>query len=108
MLTAPAIDPDALDLLIEQLGLLDPTDTQAGARSAAPRLVSLAGRRIGLLDNRKPNAALLLHLLGQLLEARHGAAESLARSKFIYSQPAAPNLIDELAGCDAVVTAIGD
>lgn len=97
-----------LDALVKRLDLVDPTDPTPRGHAAAPRLATLAGARIGLLDNRKPNAALLLSALGELLREHYALVAVEPRSKFIYSRPAAPEIIDELAGCDAVITAIGD
>jgi hypothetical protein len=94
-----------------RLGLLDPTSgtAQSKARAALPRLESLEGKRIGLLDNSKTNAAALLAQVGQALVRDHGAAQLIARGKLIYSRIAPAELIEELvAGCDAVLTAIGD
>jgi hypothetical protein len=108
MLDARSMQKRDLDRLVAELDLVDPTDATGAELSHAPRLSGLAGSRIGLLDNRKPNAALLLAELGGMLEARFGASATEAHSKFIYSRPAAPELIDALAGCDAVITAIGD
>jgi len=94
-----------------RLGLLDPTSGPTGSkpRVALPRLETLTGKRIGLLDNSKTNAAALLARIGQALVRDHGAAELLVRTKLIYSRIAPVEQIEELAAnCDAVVTAIGD
>ncbi|MGI8549550.1 MAG: UGSC family (seleno)protein [Dehalococcoidia bacterium] len=55
--------------------LLDPTDAGLHGKVAAPRIASLANVRIGLLDNRKPNAALLPQNLGELLVREHSVTE---------------------------------
>jgi len=94
-----------------RLGLLDPTAaiTAADLTRGLPRLESLAGKRIGLLDNSKTHCAALLARIGESLVREHGAAEFVARTKLIYSRIAARELIDDLGGrCDAVITAIGD
>ncbi|GIX49511.1 MAG: hypothetical protein KatS3mg131_3722 [Candidatus Tectimicrobiota bacterium] len=63
----------------------------------------------GFLDNRKPNADKLLARIRDVLQAQYGLADALWRSKFIYSRPAAPELLEELAQhCQCVITAIGD
>ena len=96
----------------QRLGLLDPTNglsVGANARTSLPQLQSIAGKRIGLLDNSKTNVAALLGRIGQTLVRDYGAAELVVRTKLIYSRIAAADLIDDLvANCDAVVTAIGD
>jgi hypothetical protein len=98
-----------IDDVIARLELVNPTDPDASrTREGAVRLSTLEGIRLGLLDNRKPNAAALLAELGTLLSERDGIAATEPISKFIYSRPAAGDLVDTLAGCDAVLTAIGD
>ena len=94
-----------------RLGLLDPTNGPAGTGTGAsvPQLETLAGKRIGLLDNSKTNVAGLLGRIGQALIRDHGAAELVVRTKLIYSRIAPVELIEDLAAnCDAVVTAVGD
>ena len=90
--------------------LVLPIDPQAAqARHPAPRLATLAGCRVGLLDNRKGNANVLLERVGERLVAEHGAARLEREEKPIFSRPATPEQLDRLARtCDAVVTAIGD
>ncbi len=58
-------------------------DGEVGAEPArlAPPLTSLAGRRIGVLDNRKPNADVLLGRLAQVLAERTGASVVEPREK---------------------------
>ncbi len=91
------------------LGLLDPTDRQEEPerRPAAP-LETLEGRIGGFLDNRKGNADVILEFIKQRLADDYGMTDSLVRSKWVFSAPAAPEIIDELADCDFVVTAVGD
>ena len=47
--------------------------TSTPPASLAPTPAVLAGRRIGILDNRKPNAGLLLARLAERLATRTGA-----------------------------------
>jgi hypothetical protein len=94
-----------------RLGLLDPTSALTGSNTQAtlPVLQTVAGKRIGLLDNSKTNAAALLARIGHTLVRDYGAANLTARTKLIYSRIAPPELIEDLAAnCDAVITAIGD
>ena len=105
------MSPTYTDADARRLGLLDPTNGIAGsaARVPMPLLESIAGKRIGLLDNSKTNVAALLGRIGQALVRDHGAAELVVRTKLIYSRIAPAALLDDLAAnCDAVVTAIGD
>lgn len=74
----------------------------------APRLATLAGTKIGLLDNTKKNADLLLKAAAEILQREHGVREVVYRRK-ISSSPAAPAaMLDEMAACDAVINAYGD
>ncbi len=95
---------------LRQLGLLSPVDEEQERRhQIAPPLLDLRGVVAGFLDNRKTNADKLLARIRDVLHAQYGFAEVVWRSKFIYSRPAAPELLDELAArCQCVITAIGD
>ena len=73
----------------------------------AARPASLRGRRIGVLDNSKPNADVLLGRLAELLVERHGAASVVKWKKPGASRPA--TMIDEIArSADLVLTGSGD
>jgi hypothetical protein len=73
----------------------------------ARRRATLAGCRIGVLDNSKPNADVLLGRVAELLAARVGAAE-IRRWRKPGSSRAATNL-DELAGAaDVFLTGSAD
>ncbi len=75
--------------------------------SARPDL--LAGRRIGLLDNRKPNAGVLLARVAQRLAQRTGASVSLALQKSNAAVRCETDLLDKLgAEADVVLTGSGD
>ncbi len=51
------------------------------AVTLAPAPPLLAGKRIGILDNTKPNAGVLLTRLGQRLAERTGAEVTLVETK---------------------------
>jgi hypothetical protein len=94
---------------LKELGIVDPTDRQIRERKAAPNLVDLRGKRLGLLENKKDNANLLLQRIGDQLKERYGLAEVIYKAKFIFSMVADPHILDELADrCDFVITAIAD
>lgn len=99
--------PD-LQAAIAELGLLDPTDRRIREQRAAPPLATLTGKQAGFLDNRKGNADVLLAAVRDRLAERYELAGTTTQSKWIYSAPAAPDVLDSLATCDFVVTAIGD
>ena len=80
------------------LPFIDPT---AGGRrmriTLAPRPIDLAGKVIGMIDNTKEQADIILETVGELLKSRYGVAEVIIRRKEHYSKPAPHALIDELA-----------
>jgi hypothetical protein len=80
-----------------------------GVRAAVPRFSTLAGRRIGVLDNGKPNARLLLSAMAAGLAARTGATVTLEVAKRTAAEPCAPDLITRLAAsADLVLTGSAD
>jgi hypothetical protein len=73
----------------------------------APRPANLDGKVIGLLNNTKDLVDVLLD------EVRNVLREDYPRARFRDFRKqsvsgAAPDLLEELATCDAVVTAVGD
>jgi hypothetical protein len=89
--------------------VLDPTagDPPPPAR-LAPRRVSLAGTRVGLLDNGKVNVDRFLDHVEAILRAEHGVSEVVRRRKPNMSAPAPAAMLAELVACDAIVSAVGD
>ena len=75
----------------------------------ARRRPSLAGLRIGVLDNSKPNARVLLEGVARALAAKLGAAEVRVWRKPGASIGATRAVLDEMAAhCGAVLTASAD
>ena len=101
--------PD-LEERLQRMGLLLPIDPDAANRwRPAPRLDTLHGKVGGFLGNRKANAALLLDNVRELLDKNLELGGAVAVDKYVYSRPAAEDIIDQLAArCDFVVTAIAD
>ena len=88
--------------------VLDPTGERSPAtRARLPRLASLAGRRIGLLDISKARGDVFLDRVESLLRAR--GAEVLRFRKPTFTKPAPVELRQEIATrCEAVVEALAD
>lgn len=88
--------------------LLDPTGERASAqRERLPRLASLEGRTIGLLDIRKPRGDLFLDEIEARL--RDEGAEVVRYAKPTFTKPAPVDLRQEIATkCDAVIEALAD
>lgn len=76
-------------------------------RPLAPRRADLNGCRVGVLDNSKPNAGVLLGRVAELLAARVGAAGVRAWVKPGSALPAR-NLDEIAAACDVVLTGSAD
>jgi hypothetical protein len=91
--------------------ILDPTG-QSDIRRAATltaRVHALAGIRVGLLDNAKPNAALVLETLASQLRAQHHLGEVTTYTKSYFGTPVEEDRAKEIAqSCDAVIAGVGD
>jgi len=91
--------------------LLDPTGESNAARDVhlAPRVSSLSGLRIGLLNNGKPNGAALLHEVARQLQDGYGCGEAALYTKGYFGTPADEDLILRmLKNSDFAVAGIGD
>ena len=90
--------------------LVNPT-TQAVVApfDGAPRLPTLAGTRVGIIDDCKPNADVLLEELAQVLRTRYEISDVRWHRKLSASRPAVAEAIKDLAeNCDSVIIGIGD
>jgi hypothetical protein len=77
------------------------------AEPLAPRPASISGCQVVLLDIRKNRGAEFLDRVETLLRAE--GAVTARTAKEIFSKPAAPGLIDEIASrADLVVEALAD
>ena len=92
------------------LAVFDPRGrVDAEPAALSPRVPSLAGLRLGVLDNTKWNANRLLRKTAALLAAEHGIGTVSYYKKESFSKPADPALVAEItAANDIVLTAIGD
>jgi hypothetical protein len=98
--------PDAPRLI----RLLDPTaKARQDTTPLAPRPPDLRGKRIGILDNTKSNADVLMLRLAALLCQQHGAAEIVHRRKAHAAIGATDELCEDIVlGCDVVLVGSGD
>ena len=70
---------------------------------------SLAGLRVGLVDNSKHNSDQLLARIAGLLEKEHGVKTHVMRRKKSAGIPPSAEIIAEFkANCDIVVAGVGD
>ena len=80
------------------LGFIDPTAGGNRAKIAlAPRPMDLAGKVVGLLDNTKEQADVILGTVGEVLRSRYGVARVIIRRKEAFSRPATEALLNEMA-----------
>ena len=91
------------------LRVLDPRQAAQGeAMRLAPALSSLNGAVVGLLDNAKIGTARLFDFVEEILRDEHGVREFIRRRKPDTSRPVPPEMLAELSGADAILSAIGD
>jgi hypothetical protein len=95
--------------------ILDPTGRAGAAKAPSPGLTlavrrpDLSGLRVGLMDNTKHNAALLLAEIGKLLSADHGVTVTVDATKANFAAPAPADLVERYReACDVVITGVGD
>ena len=88
--------------------LIDPTNEAApAARAAAPRLESIDGKTIALLDISKARGNVFLDRVEERIEGR--GASVLRFTKPTFSKVAPADLRAEIAQrCDAVIEALAD
>jgi len=91
--------------------LVNPLDeTPRTGRAPAPRLDTIAGKTLGLLDISKPGGNLFLDHLERLLIERFHVGRVVRAMKPTFSKPAPDEVIDGLiaASCAAVIEALAD
>ena len=93
--TMTVVHPAAEDV-VRQLGL-------------APRLPTLRGARLALIDNSKHNADAFLHTLETILTRDYGVERVERYRKTSPSVPTPPEILARLAeSCDALVHGVAD
>ena len=91
--------------------LVNPLDeTPRAEAKIAPRLESLKGKTIGLLDISKPGGKDFLDRLETLLKENHGVKEVLRFTKPTFAKPAPDEVIDRIlkAQVQGVIEALAD
>lgn len=82
----------------EGLWFVDPT--AGGNKTRIPlaqRPIDLIGRTVGLIDNTKEQADVILETIADELRERYGVKEVIIERKEAFSRPAKAELIDALA-----------
>jgi hypothetical protein len=84
--------------MTDDLGFIDPTAGGARAKIAlAPRPMDLAGKIVGMIDNTKEQADVILETAAEILRSRYGVAQVIIRRKEHFSRPASEALLNEMA-----------
>lgn len=88
--------------------LYDPTAApRAIDAKLASRPADLSGKRIGILDNGKANAGILMLAVAKVLQERYGAGEIVKRNKPVAGPPA-PEILEALSQCDLALVGSAD
>lgn len=91
-----------------KLTVYEPTaDPRSTGVTLAPRLASFTGKRVGILDNGKPNAGFLMLAVAERLRAGYGVSEIVIRQKPVAGPPA-PEVLEDLARCDFALVGSSD
>jgi hypothetical protein len=83
-------------------------DNKISQTAALPLPGTLAGKRLGFLDNTKANFELLLRRLEAVLRTEAGVADVVYERKANSSTPAPPEVLARLRSVDLVVTGSAD
>jgi len=89
---------------------LDPTDiVERGTKSFAPRLDTLMGKTVALLDINKAKGSYFLDRLEEVLREQYGVKEVLRRKKVSAGKLVPEQVKQEVCEkCDAVIEALSD
>jgi hypothetical protein len=92
----------------KEVTLYDPTaEPRILAAGLAPRLSSLRGKKVAILDNSKANAGFLMLTVARRLQEQHGVGEIVKREKGIAGAPS-PTILDALTQCDFALVGSAD
>ena len=99
-----------MGIITDVVTVLHPAAEDVAQRQRlAPRLASLQGTTLGLIDNHKRNANVYLEELGRLLQERYGVARVVTYRKVSQSLPTPDEVLDRLANeCEAIIHAVAD
>lgn len=83
-------------------------ENKVQAGTVPPRLATLKGKKIGLLDISKPGGRFFLDRLEAILRSSYEASDVIRLTKPTYTKNAPAALIQQLRGMDAVVEGLAD
>jgi hypothetical protein len=91
------------------LKVLDPRLSAEGeALRLAPALATLEGAVVGMIDNAKIGTERFLDHVADILRTEYGVREFIRRRKPDATRPVPPEMLAEMSGADAMLSAIGD
>ena len=91
--------------------LVDPTGHHMNESGShiSPRVNDLRGKRLGLLDNTKANAELILRKIADILDAKYEFSEIYYTKKHSSNLPPKPEILSDLhREADIVIAGVGD
>lgn len=84
--------------MADELWFVDPTAGGSRTRIAlAPRPIDLAGKVVGMIDNTKEQADVILATVAEELRTRFGVKDVIIERKEAFSRPATAERIEALA-----------
>jgi hypothetical protein len=91
------------------LRVLDPRlDPEGEPLRLAPRIASLEGAVIALLDNAKIGTGRFYDFVAEILTSEHRVREFIRRRKPDPTRPVPGELLAQLSAADALISGIGD
>lgn len=100
----------AISIASETITVLHPAaEHTVQNQPAAPRLETLRGMTIALIDNHKRNADVYLNELEQLLRERRQVADVITYRKVSMSMPTPEEVLNDLRhSCDVLIHGVAD
>lgn len=83
-------------------------ETPQNAATRAPKLASLQGKTVALLDISKPGGNVFLDRVEQRLREHYGVTAVIREIKPTFAKPAPPGVIEKVRAADAVIEALAD
>ncbi len=74
----------------------------------APRLATLEGKTIALLDISKPGGSIFLDRIEHRLRTEHRVADVIRETKPTFAKPAPAGLLEKIRHVDAVIEGLAD
>jgi len=92
-----------------QMRIVNPlNETAPQAAPAAPRLTTLEGKTIALLDISKPGGSIFLDRIEHRLKTTHRVAAVIREMKPTFAKPAPAGVIEKIRTADAVIEGLAD